>query len=160
MTDNLTIGELTEGEADFWLKNLYASGGELLKNFLEAFHDEKSSLPPKALPPEKRRYYMVYVNGKEELLAGINSEHVNISSMTKVVTKNDSKARGRACVRKLIEDILVAECRGTGKGFFSVMTNEDGKRVFDYLKENMPIGIKEIEIKPSNFFYSIVLSIE
>lgn len=161
MTDNLTIRELTEGEADFWLKKLYALGGELLEDFRKAFHDEKSSFPPQALPPEKRKYYMVYANGSEELLAGINSEHINISSFTKVVSKNKSKAKGRDCIRELIEKIVIIECKKKGKTFFSVSTNEDGRRVFEYLKNNKPKGIKEIKSQPpTGVYYNFVSFID
>ena len=88
---------------------------------------------------------MVYVDEGAELLAGINSQHCNISSFAKVVPKDRSKARGRDSVRKLIEEILVNLCKTKGRDSFSVTTNEDGKRVFEYLKKNLPKGIKEIK---------------
>jgi len=144
MADNLTIKELTQEEADAWLKEMYSSAGELLENLKKAFHAEKTSYPPRALSQEEREYYMVYADQDAELLAGINSQSCEISSFSKVVPKSKSKARGRDSVRKLIEEILVNFCKTKGRGSFSVTTNEDGRRVFDYLKKNLPKGIKEI----------------
>jgi hypothetical protein len=144
MADNLTIKEITQ-EADTWLKQMYYSGGELLENLRKAFHAEKASDPPRALSQEKREYYMVYADQDAELLAGINSQSCDISSVAKVVPKDKSKARGRDCVRKLIEEILVNKCKIKGRDSFSVVTNGDGKRVFEYLKKNLPKGIKEIK---------------
>lgn len=144
MADNLTIKELTQEEADAWLKKMYSSGGELLENLRKAFQDEKASYPPRALSQGEREYYMVYADQDAELLAGINSQHCNISSFAKVVPKDRSKARGRDSVRKLIEEILVNLCKTKGIDSFSVTTNEDGKRVFEYLKKNLPKGVKKI----------------
>jgi hypothetical protein len=124
---------------------MYYSGGELLENLRKAFHEEKASNPTRALSQEIRKYYMVYADQDAELLAGINSQSCEISSFSKVVPKSKSKARGRNSVRKLIEEILVNLCKTKGKVSFSVTTNEDGKRVFEYLKKNLPKGIKEIK---------------
>jgi hypothetical protein len=146
MADNLTIKELSQEEADAWLKQMFYSGGELLENLRKAFHEEKpkASYPPRALSQEIRKYYMVYADQDAELLAGINSQSCEISSFSKVVPKDISKTRGRDSVRKLIEEILVNLCKTKGRDSFSVTTNEDGKRVFEYLKKNLPKGIKEI----------------
>jgi len=145
MPDNLTIKQITKEEADAWLKKMYSSGGELLENLREAFHAEKASDPPRALPQKERKYYMVYVNEDAELLTGINSQNCDLSSFAKVVTKKRSKARGRDSIRKLIEEILVNECKTKGRDYSLVVTNEDGKYVFEYLKNNLPKGIKEIK---------------
>ena len=143
--DNLTIKEINREEADEWFKQMYYSGGELI-----AFHEEKASGPPKALSKEKREYYIVYAGQDAELLAGINSQNCDISSFAKVVPKSKSKARGRDCIRKLIEEILVSKSIREGRGYFSVRTNEDGKSVFEYLRKNLPKGIKEIKAHQLN----------
>ena len=161
MADNLTIGEITKEEADRWLKYLYDSGGELLENLHKAFHEEKNSNPPKALPPEKRKYYMVYANRSEELLAGINTDNLNISSLAKVITKGESKARGRDCIRKLIEEIVVIECRNAHKKYFCVRTNDEGEGVFKYLMTNLPKGIIKIDCREKqNGYYPFILHID
>jgi cell filamentation protein len=158
--DNLTIKEIKQEEADACLKQMYYSGGELLENLRKAFHAEKDSDPPRALSQEKREYYMVYANQHAELLAGINSHSCDISSFAKVVPKSESKARGRDCIRKLIEEILVKSCRTKEKCFFSVATNEEGKLVFEYLRKNLPKGIKEIKThQPNSGWYPYTLFI-
>lgn len=163
MADDLTIKEITQGEADAWLKQMYYSGGELLENLRKAFHAEKASDPPRALSKEEREYYMVYASRDAELLAGINSQSCDISSFANVVPKSKSKARGRDCVRKLIEEILVNKCKIKVRGFFSVVTNEEGKLVFEYLKTNLPRGIKEIKSKQpilgQDVYYPFILFI-
>jgi hypothetical protein len=164
--DNLTIKEINREEADAWLKQMYSCGGELLENLRKAFHEEKASDPPRALSQEERKYYMVYADEDAELLAGINSQYCNISSFAKVVPRDTSKARGRDCVRKLIEEILIKQCKTKGRDSFSVVTNEDGKRVFEYLEKNLPKGIKEIKSQQPipcfipgqvNEYYSFIL---
>jgi len=157
---NLTIREITQEEADAWLKQMYSSGGELLENLRKAFHAEKASDPPKALSEKKREYYIVYAGQDAELLAGINSQTCDISSFSKIVPKSKSKARGRDCIRKLIEEILVNKCNIKGIGYFSVRTNEDGNRVFEYLRKSLPKGIKEIKAQqPSSGWYPYTLFI-
>lgn len=151
MVDNLTIKEITQEEADAWFKQMYSSGGELLENLRKAFHAEKASDPPRALSKEEREYYMVHADQDAELLAGINSESCDISSFAKVVPKDKSKSRGRDCVRKLIEEILVSKCNIKGSAYFSVRTNEDGRSVFEYLRNSLPKGIKEIRAQQPGF---------
>jgi hypothetical protein len=163
MADDLTIKEITQGEADAWLKEMYYSGGELLENLRKAFHEEKASDPPRALSQEKREYYMIHAGQGAELLAGINSQSCDISSFAKVVPKSKSKAKGRDCVRELIEEILVKKCTAKVRGFFSVVTNEEGKLIFEYLRKNLPKGIKEIKAQQPSFgqdvYYPFILFI-
>jgi hypothetical protein len=167
MADNLTLKAISQEEADEWLKEMYSSGGELLENLRKAFHEEKAGYSPRALSQEIRKYCMVYVDEDAELFAGINSQHCNISSFAKVVPKDRSKARGRDSVKKLIEEILINLCKTKGRDSFSVTTNEDGKRVFEYLKKNLPKGIKEIKsqqpppcfIPGQSDYYSFILFI-
>ncbi len=153
MADNLCVIELTQTEADKWLKTMFTAGGELLENLKKAFHEEKNNEPPNALSEEKRKYYMVYANNCEELLAGVNSMNCDISSLAKVVPKDRSKATGRDCVRKLIEIKVVDECRKIGRDSFSVAMNKDGKRIFEYLMNNLPQGIRRVSPqKPFPYF--------
>ena len=49
MADNLAVKEITQEEADAWLKEMYSSAGELLENLKKAFHEEKASYSPRAL---------------------------------------------------------------------------------------------------------------
>ncbi len=159
MPNSLTIREITEAEADRWLKYLYGSGGELRENLNKAFHGEKGN-PPKALPAE-RIYYMAYAGGSEELLAGINAENFDISSLAKVVPKDKSKARGRDCVKKLIEEIIIIKCRNAHKNYFCVRTNNEGKGVFEYLGANLPSGIREIVYNEySDGYFSFTLHLD
>lgn len=145
MENELTILELSTEEADLWIKKLYAAGGELLHNIDSAFCEENDKRPPCALPSPVRRYFMVYADGKPELLASINIS-LNVSSLAKVVLKCDSRVRGRDCVRKFLEDIVVNECRKYGKSTFSVNTwaSPGGRGVFEHLMDHAPNGVENI----------------
>ena len=144
------IKKINQEEANRWMRKLYDEGGELQENFERAFHEEKARKEKNkkywALPSEERRYYIVYINNNAVLLAGIN-RHLNISSFAKVTKEREFKGKGRCCVKRLIEDILVDKCRDANKEAFSVNTLESrkGQEVFEYLMNNLPKSVRKIE---------------
>lgn len=144
--DSLSVLQINRDEADSWLKKLDA---DLSYNFEMAFHTEKGKKYRKetiwALPPEEMTYYMVYRDRDAVLIAGINQNH-DICAFAKVTNKKEFDSKGKYCVKKLIEDVVVPRCKtaeiNTSRAY---AYTKKSSHVFEYIMENLPKGIKLIE---------------
>ena len=145
--DDITVHMLRQDEADVHLKKAFESSqfsGDIRISFQEEFSQDNIS----ALPPNRRLYFLACASSSDELIAGIDSHTVNLSSFCKINTKEESLARGRDCVRKLIEQVIVPKCRESRKDHFSAMpATLRSLKLFEYLMapENLPFGISRIE---------------
>jgi hypothetical protein len=144
---------LSQKNADNIMKEL---SGESIDNFKLGFHEEKENILTGkdhiwALPPDKRIYYLISLNGNHYLLVGINPTPfgiINLSSFARIVSQPKGEAPN--CLRKLIEDKLVPLCRKNGKKFISTRIATDrGEKVFRCLQKEKPTGIREIKINNS-----------
>lgn len=156
----IIIKELSQESADSIMKKL---SGEALENFKKGFHDEAKNILKGndhiwALPPgkpdgasyeqDKRIYYLISLNGNHYLFVGINPTPlglINLSSFARIVSQ--PKCKAAICLKKLIEDKLVPMCRINNKKEIAARIATDrGEKVFQNLKNDLPIGIKKIEI--------------
>lgn len=147
--DSLSVLQINRDEADSWLKKLDAEGGDLRYNFEIAFHAERGRKYKKetiwGLPPDEMTYYMVYRDRDAVLIAGINQNH-DICAFAKVTNKKEFKSKGKYCVKKLIEDVLVPRCKvaavNTSRAY---AYTQRSIHIFEYLMGNLPKGINQIE---------------
>lgn len=155
--ENISICQLRQDEADMLLKKAYESS-ELRGDLKLSFQDEVSQDTISALPQSRRLYFLVYTSSSNELIAGIDSETINLSSFCKTAVKRESLARGRDCLRILIERIVVPKCEEKGQDCFSAMpATERSMKVFKYLgkPENLPVGISIIEYTHPSFLLKL-----
>jgi hypothetical protein len=120
----------------------------------KTFQQEVQGDSIRAFPEDQRLYFIVSAKGQPELLAGIHPPTNGISSILKIPEKEVSITRGRDCVRKLIENVIVPRCKSEGQPCFSANTfwSDDGTRVFRWLEKNMPQGIVYInQLTPGTF---------
>lgn len=143
----LAIKKLSQKEAEDLRRVL---SEEVIKMIDEAFKEEERNLPHYgwwALPPDKRIYYLVSLNGIPYLLVGINPNPaptmIYISSFSRVT--QELKGRAPICLGRLIEDKLIPFCREQGKDSIKTrVTTEKGRRVLESLRTNLPRGVAEI----------------
>jgi hypothetical protein len=147
MNSELLVEKLSQTQADELTKGLPA---EFLSNLNQSFQDENRRRENQgqtavwALPPDSRTYYLIRVDSNPYLLVGINKD-VNISTFLKVTL--NLKGFGAACLGKLIEDELIAQCRQQGKPVIATyIVTVEGYNCLKKLEDNLPRGIKEIRI--------------
>ena len=143
----IRIRQIGQEEANRLLKRLYIVP-EFTSAIGIAFKEEISSdgKTISALPETTRIYFLAEADGVPELIAGLHSSANNISSIAKLVKRTDAKTRGRDCVKKLIEEVIVGRCRDVGQPVFNVNTMEsrEGENMFLKLQKDLPKGINQI----------------
>ena len=163
----VTVHELSQRDADNVRK---ASSDEILRNLMKAFSEEETGLNRDgawALPPDKRRYYMLSLKGLirrrlrrvNYLLVGVNPQatprSIVISSFAKVA--HELKRQGAVCLRKLVEEKLVPLCQEMGKEAIATgPTNDRARDVLEKLREGLPTGIREIRVSGVAYIMELI----
>ena len=130
----MRIQQLSQHEADVLMKSLQEV---YLKNWSEAFHEERNS--PRtgavALPAEKRTYFLV-----EAYLVGVfwgNITALTLSSFARVLADHPAGSCAM-CLKSLFETPLFPLCREQGKTQIVAKLEPGGVRVFKELQALMP----------------------
>ena len=158
---DIRIKDLSQEEADSFLKILLH---RLLEDLREAFHAEKEKIIINqndvwAESSYSRQYYCVYLDEQPYLLVGIDKNTNNISSFARIVDK--PKGYASDCLKYLIEKRLISQCNNLNPPIPVIYSrvNEGGCKVFGIMKNNLPIGVSGIEIKPVEGYWSVSIKI-
>ncbi len=149
------IREITQAEADQWLKQLFKNDDHVRQDAKISFHSEKEKLEKGeivwALPEEERSYFIVSLDNQPVLLVGVNSQ-CGISSIMKVTAEKKFAGVGRCCLKEFIENKMVKLCKDRGKAAFGVHTaTERSWRIFHDFISKPPRGIQTVEQYTAGF---------
>ena len=149
------IFEISQAEADQWLRKLFTSETQIARDAILSFSDEQGRRERGqdvwALPEADRTYFTVNVGAASVLLAGVN-QNCSLSSFMKVDWSENYRGVGKLCVRMLIESELVRLCKERGIKAFSVHTaTERSWKIFHTFINNLPMGIEQIEQTTAGF---------
>jgi hypothetical protein len=143
------VEKLCWDKADELMKSLPAEFHEGFKIVFQSENERRESQGRAgkwALPPEDWTYYLVRVDAMPYLLVGVNTR-VSISTFLKITTQLPGFCQ--ACLKQLIEQELVPECKKKNKPAITITMygdSEEGYACFCQLQKNLPASIREKQI--------------
>jgi hypothetical protein len=142
--------ELSEMEIREVFKRLVTDHSDdfLHRFFRCAFQEEINHF---ALPANKRSYYMISINGRDEALFGINfrrdvesTQAFNISSFARIIEDDiePKPASGWQYLGAILEEVLIPKCRENDvNAICANLSSKGGRQAFEELeKGRLPNG--------------------